>query len=454
MKSTDWLTFVPILVTGLSAILAALLNTHEKDDEGAKNKLRRKLNVVGWVAIGLTCVATLVGIVISANRMTGEATARTERDKEKQRAAEMAAQLLTANGKLEEQGVVLQNQSSALDQQSSFIREEANRAISRAHEASKQLNRANDRVLTQERTGTELLRKQQVASETEIRKVQTESATQIQRVQTESASKIQEQQNHHQDELRFQQDLLMASLLGQQSERPQAKLILNTTLTIDDPDDQAFLESFSRIGGGALASFLFEDSYAEAQKSKYPMQFEVTFATLKATVPNPFEETVPYGWTARILTGNTPESEVALAFGGPYALVAPKPELDLILRESSKRLFLSLHSRLRHPISSALLYQGLKAGQVVAELGLSIQGLKDAEVNALIERCKRVLIGGQEWTLINGKSGICAVASLDKPSIELEPKSQSVKVTWRINEENQLTPCPANLFLDLSELDK
>ena len=133
----------------------------------------------------------------------------------------------SANGKLEEQSIVLRNQSSALDQQSLFIREEAKRAILRAQEASQQLRRANDQVLAQERKGTELLRQQQITSEGELRRVQAEYASQIQNVQKESAFQIQDQQNKHQGELRFQQDLLMASLLGQQSERPQSRLVLN-----------------------------------------------------------------------------------------------------------------------------------------------------------------------------------------------------------------------------------
>jgi len=242
----------------------------------------------------------------------------------------------------------------------------------------------------------------------------------------------------------------MTSLLGQQTERPQSLFMLGTTITIR-PEDRRDTEYYT---GRALVPLFYPTAFAEVHKSSCPVQVESTFASLKGHVPNPFEEFGPSGWIARICTGGTPESEMALAFGGPDERKGPPPELLLKFRESSNLLYLSLHSRLRKPLSSALLYQGLKVGETALQLGLNTRGLNAEALSALFNRCRRSFLGGEQWTLISGQSGTCARATIDRPVTEFDEKKQVVRVIWRVKDSNHLTPCPANLFFDLSELNK
>jgi hypothetical protein len=325
--------YIPIIIAGVSAIIAALMNT-EVDPHSLKRKtVFRRPTAAGWFLIVLTVLSTAAAIVIANSD-----------DRDKQRA------------------------------------EDRSKAIKAELEDAKQ-------------------------------------------------------------SLTSQQELIQASLLGQETERPQATLILGTTYKLSG-SQRAWFES-ANVDGGAIAKLALGDLFDRTTDSVVA-DVQARFADLKPVVRNPREETVETEWPVWLQTTKSHKSHVVFSGAGPDERIAPDPVFQLRVREN--QLALLLHSALTKPVSSAVLFRGPDTGLEVASIRFRTNGLDQPSVTALATRVKTLFLDGEEWTLINSPSGLCALTTLRKATVQEHTDSAAITVAWRVKRSNRLVLCPQDLF--------
>jgi hypothetical protein len=405
----DLFSYIPVLIAGASAIVAALLNTEIKQDDPTKRTaVFRRPTTAGWFLIALTMVSTGVAVNIERGNQVAKKAVEKRSSDIQQALTEAKEDAIRKGQDLADAKTSLAQALTALDSQAKFAQKQAALAANRAQEQSLDLSHAR---------------------------------ADLQSGQKEASKEIQEQQDRHQAEIKSQQELIEASLLGQQTERPQVALLLGTTYT--PTDEQRTLFDGNQVDGGLIASMVLGDLF-ERVKGDSVMDVHGEFAALKPTVRDPTEETVDYRWTVWLQVKKAHKTDVLFAGGGPNELIAPKPTFEL--RTHGKRLVLFLESRLKKPVSSALLFLGPSEGQQVASLQFGVGGFDETTMTSLTSNLQTIFVGGEEWTLLNSSSGICALATLEKPTIKYDEKTTAIEVTWHVKQSNRLAACPADLF--------
>jgi hypothetical protein len=408
----DYLAYVSILVTGLSAILAALLNSEiDQQDPEKRNAVFRRPTSVGWFLIVLMVVSSCVAAGI-------EKSNQEEKEHTKARLLIIQASLDEAHGDsiqkghdLEQANESLIDTKAKLDLQSKFSEQQALIASDRARLQSEDITDAREQLNAEQRRATEEIKQQQQASQAEI-----------------SA----------------QQELIEASLLGQQTASPRVVLILPTSYPPSKEEKVRLSNTFA--DGGLVISYVLGERLANI-KSDSVAEMDAEFASLEPRIANPIRQTVEFGWRASLKVTKDLEVLEISSGGGPHELIGRKPRLTLGYSTEKGRMYLRLESSLRKPVSSELLFAGKRQGEEVATLRVSVQGLDEEAIQLAEERMRSFFTEGEEWTLINDSSGMCAVAKIARPTVQLDGPSGNIKIAWHIDENNRLNLCPKGLFL-------
>ena len=224
----DYLAYVSILVTGLSAILAALLNSEiDQQDPEKRNAVFRRPTSVGWFLIVLMVVSSCVAAGI-------EKSNQEEKEHTKARLLIIQASLDEAHGDsiqkghdLEQANESLIDTKAKLDLQSKFSEQQALIASDRARLQSEDITDAREQLNAEQRRATEEIKQQQQASQAEI-----------------SA----------------QQELIEASLLGQQTASPRVVLILPTSYPPSKEEKVRLSNTFA--DGGLVISYVLGERLA------------------------------------------------------------------------------------------------------------------------------------------------------------------------------------------------
>jgi len=124
-----------------------------------------------------------------------------------------------------------------------------------------------------------------------------------------------------------------------------------------------------------IARFVYHDLYEEAEAAGVSIEIRSLYATLEANVPNIFEGTTDFGWTASLSITPATGKAYGFGFGAPFQLAIPAPELSIKAQKSGPS-YIAISSVMSGQMNSALLYKGAPVGSTVVSLEIPVKGLR------------------------------------------------------------------------------
>jgi hypothetical protein len=385
--------------------------------EGTEPALKR-ITLRGWLSLVLLALGLIVGGIKELytqhrdekkDQDAANAATQAKQDAE-HRQDELKTQLFNTQS-------LLLKARGQLDLQSQFSKEQASLASDRAKQQSEDLTQAREQLDTEQRRAADEIKQQQKANQTAI-----------------SA----------------QEELIEASLLGQQTASPRVALILPTTYAPSKQEKERWSNSFD--DGGHVVALVLGEQLANLRSSPVA-NIDAEFASLEPRIANPIHDTVEYGWRVKLDVTKNLKSHVIASFGGPHDLIGRRPRFQLGYSTQENRVYLLLEASLSKPVSSALLFLGKPQGQQVASFSINVQDLDESTIHSAEEHMQNFFSEGEEWTLLNDSSAMCTIAKIAKPTVKDDGPSRQdrrpriIEIAWHIDQTNRLALCPNRLFL-------